>query len=45
MAETTKISVSLPDSLVEKMKTAADGSRYRNVSHLVQVAIEGELEK
>jgi Arc/MetJ-type ribon-helix-helix transcriptional regulator len=35
-----KISVSLPDKLDEEMGKAADGSRYRNKSHLVQVAVE-----
>jgi Ribbon-helix-helix protein, copG family. len=39
-----KLSVSLPDELVEQIGKAADGSRYRNKSHLVQVAVEKLLE-
>ena len=39
-----KLTVSIPDALFEQMNEAADGRRYRNKSHLAQVAIEKELE-
>jgi len=42
---TKTVAISLPDSLVERMTEAIDGSRYRTVTHFVQVAIEGELER
>ena len=45
MAKVAKASVSLPPGLLERAKEAVDGSKYRNLSHLIQVAIERELEE
>ncbi|MGB3943176.1 MAG: hypothetical protein WBK88_00085 [Methanothrix sp.] len=45
MVKVSKASVSLPPDLLERAKEAVDGSRYRNLSHLIQVAIEHELEE
>lgn len=45
MVKVAKASVSLPPGLLERAKEAVDGSKYRNLSHLIQVAIEHELEE